>query len=69
MALDTKQKRGSALNLSNPSRPWLVEPDGTLANTDRLSLLRFASAVTPAAPGGFKVAWAARCNVILQPGL
>jgi len=52
MALDTKQKRGSAICLSLPHRQWLAEPDGTLSSTDRMSLLKYCSAVAPAAPGG-----------------
>lgn len=68
MALDSKQKRGSVLGLSLPFRSWLAEPDATLANTDRLSLLRYGAAIAPASPGGFQVAWAAHCNVVLQPG-
>lgn len=47
MALDTKQKRGSAVGIANPSRQWLVEPSGTLGATNRLSLLRYCSAITP----------------------
>lgn len=47
MALDSKQKRGSALDMSLPQRQWLAEPDGTLANTDRVSLVKLCSAVTP----------------------
>lgn len=49
MALDSKQKRGSAVSMSLPFRQWLAEPDGTLANTDRMSMVKFASAVAPAA--------------------
>lgn len=51
-ALDSKQKRGSVINMGQPGRPWLAEPDGTLASTDRMSILTYASAVAPAAPGG-----------------
>ena len=47
MALDSKQKRGSVLGLGSPWRSWLAEPDGTLASTDRVSLLKWGSAVTP----------------------
>jgi hypothetical protein len=50
MSLDSKQKRGSAMLVSMPFRSWLAEPDGVLASTDRLSLLKLCSAVTPAAP-------------------
>jgi hypothetical protein len=53
MALDTKQKRGSAIDLTLGFRSWLAEPDGSLAVTDRLSLLKLASAVSPA--GGILV--------------
>ena len=52
MALDTKQKRGSAISMSIPNRQWLAEPDGTLVATDRVSLVKLASAVAPAPPGG-----------------
>jgi hypothetical protein len=60
--LDSKQKRGSALDVGQPQRQWLAEPDGALADTDRASLLKLCSAVAPAAPpaagdaagGGFR---------------
>jgi len=50
MALDSKQKRGSAISLTMPHRSWLAEPDGTLADTDRMSLLKLCSAIAPDAP-------------------
>ena len=50
MALDSKQKRGSAISLTIPYRSWLAEPDGTLADTDRMSLLKMCSAIAPEAP-------------------
>lgn len=56
MALDSKQKRGSAMSMTMPNRLWLAVPDGTLANTDRMSLLKLCSAVTPASPGGTSIA-------------
>ena len=50
MSLDSKQKRGSAISLGLPFRIWQAEPDGTLDATDRASLLKLCSAVTPEAP-------------------
>lgn len=47
MALDSENKRGSAMLLTLPYRPWLAEPDGTLDSADRVSLLKLCSAVTP----------------------
>ena len=52
MALDTKRKRGSAIGLTQPFRVWLAEPDGTLAVSDRASLLKLCSAIDPASPSG-----------------
>ncbi len=53
MALDSKQKRGSAINLGLPFRAWLAEPDGTLDASDRASVgLKLCSAVTPQGSGG-----------------
>ena len=52
VALDSKQKRGSAIGLSLPFRQWLAEPDGTLSATDRVSLVKLCSAVSPASPAG-----------------
>lgn len=49
MALDSKQKRGSAINCGIPFRRWLAEPDGTLADTDRVSLMKWCSAIAPEA--------------------
>lgn len=49
MALDTKQKRGSAINMAQPWRIWLAEPDGTLDANDRISLLKLCSAIAPSA--------------------
>ena len=48
MALDSKQKRGSAMLVGMPFRTWLTEPTGTVSVGPRLSLLRLCSAVTPA---------------------
>lgn len=50
MALDTANKRGSVIGLSLPFRQWLATPDGTLASTDRASLLKMAATITPDAP-------------------
>lgn len=52
MALDSKQKRGSALDLTMPFRSWLSEPDGTIAATDRQSFVKLCTAVAFSAPGG-----------------
>jgi len=49
MALDTKQKRGSVLELSLPFREWLSDPDGSLAAGDRQALLKLGSAVAASA--------------------
>lgn len=49
MALDTKTKRGSAMGMTLPYRPWLTEPDGTLAVDDRVALLKLAASIAPAA--------------------
>jgi hypothetical protein len=49
MALDTKQKRGSAIDLTLGFRSWLAEPDGSLAVADRVSLLKLSSGVPPSA--------------------
>ena len=38
--------------MTMPHRIWLAEPDGTLANTDRLSLLNLCSAIAPGAATG-----------------
>lgn len=53
-ALDSKQKRGSVISLSVPGRVWLSEPDGSdlAADTERMCVMTFAAAVSPAAPGG-----------------
>lgn len=47
MSLDSKQKRGSSINLSLPFRPWTSEPSGHLDTpTNRLSLLHFSAATS-----------------------
>lgn len=50
MALDSKQKRGSAISLSSPHRQWLSEPAGSLSVNNRQSLLKLCSAITAASP-------------------
>jgi hypothetical protein len=46
VALDTAQKRGSAMCLKSPWRRWLSEPHGTdLDYGDRLSVLHMCSAI------------------------
>lgn len=47
MSLDTKQKRGSAINIGMPFRRWQVEPSGNLNPSKQLSLLRYSSAIDP----------------------
>jgi hypothetical protein len=70
MALDSKQKRGSAIELTMPHRAWLANPDGTVADTDRASLLKLASGVAPGEPAAptFIAAWARGSNVIIGSG-
>ena len=46
MALDTEQKRGSAMEVSMPWRQWLAEPDGSFNAGDRASLLKLATPTT-----------------------
>lgn len=41
MAIDSKQKRGSAIGVGLPFRQWLSEPSGALDVDDRLSLLKW----------------------------
>ena len=62
MALDTKQKRGSAIGISLPFRQWLSNPSGTVVATDRLSLLKLSGAITPAPlpMGAVSVTWSSR---------
>lgn len=64
MALDTKQKQGSAMLIGMPFRPWLTEPQATPDAGDRLSLLRLCSDPTPAAVA-FRPAWARGANVVI----
>jgi hypothetical protein len=54
MAIDTKNKQGSAMLLTMPWRPWLAEPDGSLDGSDQLSLLKLyaGTAAPPAVPEG-----------------
>lgn len=47
MALDTKQKRGSALLMGQPWRGWLAEPSGALPVASRISLRWWCSGVSP----------------------
>ena len=55
MALDTKQKKGSAIGLTLPWRNWLAEPVATIGDGEKLSLLKLCSDVTletgPSVPG------------------
>lgn len=48
MALNTKQRRGSAIGVSLPFRQWLAEPSGSLPLASRLSLLRYVASVSAA---------------------
>jgi len=50
MALDSANKRGSAIDLTLPYRQWLAEPDGVIALADRISLLKLAATFTVVAP-------------------
>ncbi len=44
MALDTKNKRGSTINISMPFRTWIAEPS-TVDTGFRLSVLHFSSSI------------------------
>lgn len=45
MTLDTKQRRGSAMNISSPWRVWVAEPSGDVDYAERLSMLKFCSSI------------------------
>ena len=45
MSLSTKQRRGSAMLIGLPYRPWISEPDGNVDFGSRLSMLRYCSAI------------------------
>jgi hypothetical protein len=45
MALDTVQKRGTAIHLGSPWRSWAAAPDGTLNVGDRQGLMYLGSAI------------------------
>jgi hypothetical protein len=47
MALDTKQKQGSAIDVGLPWRQWTTEPTASIAESDRLSLAKLCSEPTP----------------------
>ena len=56
MALDNKQKRGSATHIGLPWRHWLAEPSGDVDYQERISILKFCSAIVsvvvpPEVPG------------------
>lgn len=50
MSLDTYQKRGSAMMLSLPFRPWIFVPDGTIDETDRQAAEFYSTAIAFAEP-------------------
>lgn len=45
-ALDSERRRGSAMLMSLPGRPWLTHPDGGFSRADRLSLMLYVSNVS-----------------------
>lgn len=52
--LDSKHKRGSAMNVTMPWRPWLAEPSGALPESSRISLLKLVASIDlPTAVFGF----------------
>lgn len=64
MALDTKQKQGSAMLLTMPFRQWLAEPVVSIGSGEQLSLLKLCSEPLAAAPatidGAIAIAWMGR---------
>lgn len=50
MALDTKQKRGSAMSIGMPGRPWASVPAGSLAQLSRQSIVLLCSTPLFAVP-------------------
>lgn len=69
MALDSKQKRGSAIGVTMPSRSWLAEPDGTLASTDRLSLMKLCATIEPGELEVFTPPYYVSASQALTPGM
>jgi hypothetical protein len=64
VALDTKQKQGSALDIGMPFRQWLAEPVAVLTSAEHLSLLKLCSEPVPGvvvlATGRIRTAWTVR---------
>lgn len=48
MALDTKQKRGSAMLPSAPYRTWASDPAGASTSANRMALMHFAAVAAAA---------------------
>jgi hypothetical protein len=70
MAIDTRDKRQSALNFGGIGLNIEVMPnaDGTVGDPDQQHQLDCYSGIAFSAPGGFQTAWAAYSNVVIQPG-
>lgn len=45
MSLNTKQRRGSAIDVGMPHRQWLANPSGDVDYPERISLLKLCSSV------------------------
>jgi hypothetical protein len=58
MAIDTRNKRFSMLNLGQPIPFALFEADGTVDADDRAFGLKLYAGITLENPSGFQAAWA-----------
>jgi hypothetical protein len=66
MAIDTDQKRRSALTVSLYANPPSVPPDGTIGPLDRQQAGYGYVGISAAAAAAFQAAWARYVNVLLD---
>jgi len=69
MALDTRNKRAGAVNISSPWRGILPEPDGSVGQADRQTIAFMSASILAQTPGGFQVAWIVSANSMIQTGM
>lgn len=69
MSLDSKQKRGSAIEMTMPFRIWCSEPNGSLGSEQRASILKLCSAVFEAAASDTGTAYYTGLNPVFFGGM
>jgi hypothetical protein len=69
MSLDTDLKRGSAILLTIPFRPWIAVPSASVGDQERASIIKLCTDVYDAAPADTGTAYYTGLNPVFFGGM